>query len=466
MLRLEGRGDFISQATCHGTYGCSLPAEFRCEDCFGTELYCQSCTMERHHEHPLHRIKCCYNPAACQDFVILHVNGIHEVNLDFCGCETTQSPTTQLLHIRWFPATVLEPKTTATFKLLRHFHILSFESKTLTRLTHNRGVVIVKDHYDALLRMIREWRNITLLKHFGWGHDPAGTGATEQGSCAVLCLACPQPGKNLPENWESAPSETRWLYALFLAIDANFRLACKNVSSDQMDPGLNCGWAYFVKEQQYKTFLTDVGRCPQEKSTCASHNAVNLAETKNSQGLAATGAGTVDCSRHNFKRPCGVGDLQKGKKYVNMDYLFFSTMQHTGDIAVLNISYDITCQWSMNLWQRMHRYPSTIHLCHHDNKTITFLVPKFHLPAHIEICQITYSHNLLKGMGRTDGEAPDHGWANINPVATSTREMGPGSRRDTLDNHHQKIGEGMVFLVVFGNIRSEIHEITCKNKGR
>ncbi|KAG2357828.1 hypothetical protein BDR07DRAFT_1379861, partial [Suillus spraguei] len=57
MLRLEGRGDFISQATCHGTYGCSLPAEFRCEDCFGTELYCQSCTVDRHHEHPLHRIK-------------------------------------------------------------------------------------------------------------------------------------------------------------------------------------------------------------------------------------------------------------------------------------------------------------------------------------------------------------------------------------------------------------------------
>jgi len=57
MLRLEGRGDFISQATCHGTYGCSLPAEFHCEDCFGTELYCQSCTVDRHHEHPLHRIK-------------------------------------------------------------------------------------------------------------------------------------------------------------------------------------------------------------------------------------------------------------------------------------------------------------------------------------------------------------------------------------------------------------------------
>ncbi|KAG1870962.1 hypothetical protein C8R48DRAFT_569320, partial [Suillus tomentosus] len=36
---------------------------------------------------------------------------------------------------------------------------------------------------------------------------------------------------------------------------------------------------------------------------------------------------------------------------------------------------------------------------------------------------------------RTDGEAPERGWSNINRVATSTKEMGPGSRRDTLDDH-------------------------------
>ncbi|KAG1722136.1 uncharacterized protein EDB91DRAFT_1240247 [Suillus paluster] len=221
-----------------------------------------------------------------------------------------------------------------------------------------------------------------MLKHFEWAHDPTGTNTTEQGSCAVLCLACPQLGKNLPEDWESALPETCWLYAFFLVINANFCLACKNISSDQMDPGLNCGLAYFVEEQQYKTFLTDVGR--------------------------STGAGTVDCSWHNFKCPCGVSDLQKGEKYVNMDYLFFSTMQHMGDIAVLNVSYNIACQWSKHLWQHMGQYPSMIHLHHHDNKTIKFIVPKFHLPVHIKTCQITYSHNLLKGMGRMDGEVPKH----------------------------------------------------------
>ncbi|TFK61214.1 hypothetical protein BDN72DRAFT_778493, partial [Pluteus cervinus] len=38
-------------------------------------------------------------------------------------------------------------------------------------------------------------------------------------------------------------------------------------------------------------------------------------------------------------------------------------------------------------------------------------------------------------VGRTDGEAPERGWSHINPIALSTCEMGPGSRRDTLDDH-------------------------------
>lgn len=66
---------------------------------------------------------------------------------------------------------------------------------------------------------------------------------------------------------------------------------------------------------------------------------------------------------------------------------------------------------------------------------ITYLVPKFHLPAHIESYNLMFSFNLTPGIGRTDGEAPERGWANINPVAQSTKEMGPGTRHDTLNDH-------------------------------
>lgn len=64
-----------------------------------------------------------------------------------------------------------------------------------------------------------------------------------------------------------------------------------------------------------------------------------------------------------------------------------------------------------------------------------FFVPKFHLNAHIQKCQVNYSFNFSPDVGWTDGEAPERGWAAINAVANSTKEMGPGSRHDTFDDH-------------------------------
>lgn len=38
-------------------------------------------------------------------------------------------------------------------------------------------------------------------------------------------------------------------------------------------------------------------------------------------------------------------------------------------------------------------------------------------------------------MGRTDGEEIEQNWARHDGTAGSTREMGPGSRHDTLEDH-------------------------------
>jgi hypothetical protein len=60
-----------------------------------------------------------------------------------------------------------------------------------------------------------------------------------------------------------------------------------------------------------------------------------------------------------------------------------------------------------------------------DGKFITFLVPKFHLLAHVDKCQTAFSFNLTRGVGRTDGEAPERGWSDINPLSSQTKQMGP-----------------------------------------
>ncbi|KAF9462252.1 hypothetical protein BDZ94DRAFT_1322782 [Collybia nuda] len=283
------------------------------------------------------------------------------------------------------------------------------------------------------MRMVREYRHIKMLKRSGRGHDPLGAVGTKPGECAVLCPACPQPGLNLPPGWENAPSSKRWLYSLFLGIDANFRLKRKHVSNSSVDPTLGDGMSYFVERKPFVDFLNTFGDLIiQDPSTCSNHKAVD-AERSN-KGLAATGVGTVDCARHDVKRPRSVGDLQKSERYINMDYLYFTTLEGT-PLNELVISYDIACQWSVKLWERMKKYPHRLHIGRNNSRSIVFLVPKFHLPAHIMACQTTFSFNFNAHVGRTDGEAPERGWSHINPVATSTREMGPGSRQDTLDNH-------------------------------
>lgn len=115
-----------------------------------------------------------------------------------------------------------------------------------------------------------------------------------------------------------------------------------------------------------------------------------------------------------------------------MDYFFASSLRHHSP-DVLVVSYDIACQWSRKLQRRIAAYPSDLHL-RQDWSDITYLVPKFHLPAHRPLCQAKYSFNYTPRVGRTEGEAPERGWADANGTASSTKEMGPGSRRDTLDD--------------------------------
>ncbi|KAG6905944.1 hypothetical protein DXG01_016756 [Tephrocybe rancida] len=134
-----------------------------------------------------------------------------------------------------------------------------------------------------------------------------------------------------------------------------------------------------------------------------------------------------------MKRPNAVGDLQFHERYYNMDYLFWKSLEGSQLLHFL-ISYDIVCQWSIYLKKRMLELDHEF-LIFNEKVYIKFVVPKFHLPAHVIACRTVFSLNCTVGAGCTDGEAPERGWAEINPIALSTKEMGPGSRRDALDAH-------------------------------
>ncbi|KAJ7500344.1 hypothetical protein B0H11DRAFT_1714858 [Mycena galericulata] len=479
-LRLEGRGDHARYERCPRCLNGN--ADHRCGDCLdGGELVCSKCLLAAHLKLPFHRTEYWSGkmfarktlksmglhiqlghwhdvnrtcpvplPAITNDFVIVDVLGVHEVSLDYCGCGQGGLPTVQLLHARLWPATTTNPKTASTFAVLQKYHLLSFESKcaalefyqSLARETDNLHYKKDKDRYHEFLRMTRQWRHIRMLKRAGRGHDPEGIANTKLGECALLCPACPQPGINLLPNWADAPEEKQFLYALFLAIDANFRLKRKDVSTEEKDPGLGKGWAFFCEVKAYMEHVKRNWNQKQERSHCVAHDAVDKPD-REARGTASSGIGAVDCARHNMKRPLAVGDLQLGERYLNMDYMFFRSIVGLPLLRFF-VSYDIACQWHINIWNRMVGYKDTTITLDGRGMFMTFLIPKFHLPAHIEACNLKFSFHLTRDVGQTDGEAPERGWANANPLARSTKEMGPGSRRDALDDHfndwnHKKI---------------------------
>jgi hypothetical protein len=51
-------------------------------------------------------------------------------------------------------------------------------------------------------------------------------------------------------------------------------------------------------------------------STCSGLAALDYANTKFSRGYSTTGVGMGVCARHEFVQANGVGDLQRGERYV------------------------------------------------------------------------------------------------------------------------------------------------------
>ncbi|KAK7050119.1 CxC2 domain-containing protein [Favolaschia claudopus] len=469
LLRRDGCAD-ASSSDCPR---CSIPGrqpQFRCRECAGGLLLCGACCKDAHAEHPLHVIEewngiffattflkkigfrlqlghppgeTCGRPQhGHKDFVVVHDNGIHVVDVDFCGCDcaTRAEPYIQLLHAGWYPSTDERPQTAVTFIALDRFHLLTLQAKitaynfytVLERLTDNTGIK-PPDRYQVFLRVARQYRHLLMLKRAGRGHDPSGVWGTASGELAVVCPVCPDPSVNLPEGWENAPAEDRFLYIMFIALDACFRLKRRMISSEFKDPGLGTGWAYVMENAPYRHYLLTVTD-QKEMSTCSGLAALDYANTKFSRGYSTTGVGMGVCARHEFVQRNGVGDLQKGERFANMDYVFGSILRHLNARLRKIVSYDIVCQWWKYLMERMKNLPPLVRITL-ILELFRFVIPKMHIHAHTLDCQVKFSLNLVPGSGQTDGEGIERPWANIGAIASSTRVSGPGARHDALDDH-------------------------------
>ncbi|KAJ7712131.1 hypothetical protein B0H16DRAFT_1342977 [Mycena metata] len=468
MLRGEGRGSERFYREC-ARCKCAAPL-FRCsrQTCLGPGMYCVTCVVRQHEQLPTHMLEkwngqhfepmtlneldvearvqlghipgsyCPKATKAHKDFVIIDTLGVRTVKLNFCGCDSKLTHRQQLMRACLWPATSLDPQTCATFNAIRLFEVQNCLGKisaydfmrSLELLSNNDGLRPTADRRRAFRAIVRQYRMMEMIKRAARGHEDSGVLGTRQGELALDCRMCPQPDWNLPPgfdeiNWDEMDEDQRYKYFLMLSQDANFKLINRNVSSEERDPIVGDGTGYFCNRKDYMEHIRKHVD-EEEISSCSGFQAMFLANAKRVKGLRVTGVGGVTCARHNMWRPNGLGDLQAGERYCNMDFLFFSAVLNFA-LMWLILSYDIACQFSKNIWARMDKLPAKYHL-HIDRLNIRWMVPNFHLPPHKTGCHSPFSFHWLWGAGCTHGETVEQNWEFLNGAAASTKLMGLGAR--------------------------------------
>ncbi|KAJ3503439.1 hypothetical protein NLJ89_g8431 [Agrocybe chaxingu] len=484
LCRFSGRGDFRAAACPDCTSRRSDvvgAAEYRCNECFMPDLTCSGCCIRRHRTHPFHCIQkwngsyfvkvslkslglriqlnhaslFCTNPVPCHASMrVIHTNGIHDVSIDYCGCDRALPQHIQLLRRRLYPASQLVTKTCATFDLLNMLEKFALTTKAsmydfyrgLEKLTDNTGLHKPKSCYRALSRIVLQWRHLKLLKWAGRAHDPAGVEATAPGELALCCPSCPHPGINLPNGWETAPAGMRFLYMMFVCLDANFRLKNQLVSNYSQDPGLGIGWAYMVPRAPYEGYVLSRSN-DEDVSSCVGFQALAQANTRFSKGLRYTGVAGAFCGRSEMVLPMAIGNLQKGERYANMDYVFGSAIQRTSLLLIL-VSYDIACQWFINLFKRMFdHWPEDLRVP--ERTKLVPAIPKLHEPMHGAANHQMYSLNYSPGVGASDLEAKDQDHATTFSISTSHTGIGSSvAERNIQVEGHRGLTSGLTKEVV------------------
>ncbi|KAJ7794948.1 hypothetical protein B0H14DRAFT_3496550 [Mycena olivaceomarginata] len=472
MLRLEGRGDIDTYTTC-GSCGAANP-QYRCklQSCYGPGMFCKSCIVKQHEVLPTHwvqewnasffeRVGLCNLGLVVQlghtpgssfpsmrrgkfKFMLIDVNGIHNIAIQFCQCDSRVEHRQQLMQLF---------QNMNSLRKISSYHFLC----SLELLTNTDSLNPPPNRHCTFMYIVRQHWMMEMMKRTGRGHSDDSVAGTVQGELALPCRACPQLGKNLPDGWDridwsKEPEDHSYKFFLSTAQDCNFRLINRDVLTEVRDPIIDNGLGYFCNRVGYKAHLrAHVNK--EEISTCSGFQAMFLANAKHVKGLQTTGVGGVTCARHNMWLANGLGDLQHGERYSNMDFLFFSAVLNTIVLYII-LSYDITCQYSKNFWTRMKDLPEAMHL---DPKktTVWYKVLNFHILGHKWPCHSPFSFHWMWGAGMTDREVVEQNWEFLNGAAGSTKMMGLGGRhacrrmaRDLKEaRKHRKVFEAFTELL-------------------
>ena len=116
-----------------------------------------------------------------------------------------------------------------------------------------------------------------------------------------------------------------------------------------------------------------------------------------------------------------------------MDYSIFKALNFNMEgIQAALISYDVMCQWSIHM---MERVKGSKYLKLPDNLELKLAIGLFHIHGHQDACLARYSPSFIEGGRQIDGETIETLWAPLNEITRSTRGMSTSHRREVIDDH-------------------------------
>ncbi|KAF9012929.1 hypothetical protein BDZ89DRAFT_1142715 [Hymenopellis radicata] len=415
---------------------------YRCTTC-GEFLECKSCSLARHKQSPVHYIKVwhnyCWERTSLADMglvfqlghqgaiehrmTVLHLNRVHTVAFRYCGCAVSDNELhwQQLMRCGWYPATTRSPAMCATMELLSFFRQLKTEATVnvhdFTTILEDEsdpyGTEWTPDRYKALLHMERQWAFLHRVQRSGVAHKEGGLADAEDGAVHVECWACPRVGVNLPKDWDKVGEEFRYLYHRIVSNDANFQMKCKMWSSPYVDHPLYSGLSVQMPEEQYHEWLRQY-ITEEEVFNCVAFIALMQKDTKFSVGLRWSGVIGVICAHHELM--LGLGDLEKGERYKNIDFVLYSLLSKMG-LKEVTVTYDIACQYRKHFHERVLALPAELREL--GLPEITWGLHVWHAGVHDIKCEASESLKYKSV---------------FNPMSYMTREEQPGARADDIEN--------------------------------
>ncbi|KAJ7627924.1 hypothetical protein DFH06DRAFT_1338758 [Mycena polygramma] len=367
---------------------------------------------------------------------------IHQLRIRYCNCDKSDNTDhlEQLLRNAWYPASLTDPATCATFKTLEAYRLYNVvgnmnvndfihSMERATDATASTGMAWLPDRYKQFQRMAQQWAFLKHVKRAGRGHDPEGVDATELRACAVSCWACPHDGRNLPDDWRDVEPRLRFLYMLLLAVDANFKLKNRMRPNEIDDPSLGPGWGYWVEPKRYRKHIRKY-----------------VGEKDMSQHLHRLCRSAAKRYLNDYRITHLGCRWLRGERYSNMDYIILSAL-FGFTLMLLTISYDIACQWKKSFPEPNEKMPKELRLPL-SKFTMQCALPVWHAGLHNEDCQDDNSLSFKPGVGKSDGEGVERVWSVLNPASHRTKDAGRGQRVDTLEdkidshNHLKNLGQG------------------------